>query len=360
VQQTDIRPGDLLALDFEDTKGGHPSAADGEAFKAEVKRLEPGFRVGTYCNVWDWKNTAIKAGDFLWIAAPSVSKPDISATWAFWQYSKTSDAGEAIDQNRAQFDSLDSLKAWANGARYSIDYQSLYVGWKGTSEWVTPRDNEILLAIEKELKPWFGEIRIVQGGLSMGTKSAYTHAGLGSFDVSVKNPFTLANDYHDLATVLKAAAVFNRAGLLFFIRGYEIGNYDDKWDDRHGHVVSWESYANLHRQAKDQIQEYLRWLDGNPDGDGLTTLQQYPGLRIPSLEHWVTSPYNPANIKSDLSRYVVDVDALYGRDVDNKIVRKRARGYVIQAARQVKRWDRWNVVTSSGTYYAAQYLTLAN
>src|SRR5215216_4962114 len=136
VQQTDIRPGDLLALDFEDTKGGHPSAADAEAFKAEVKRLEPGFRVGTYCDVWDWKNTAIKAGDFLWIAAPGVSKPDISATWAFWQYSKTDDAGEAIDQNRAQFDSLDSLKAWANGARYSIDYQSLYVGWKGTSEWV--------------------------------------------------------------------------------------------------------------------------------------------------------------------------------------------------------------------------------
>lgn len=241
---------------------------------------------------------------------------------------------------------------------YSAKYDAHYVGWKDTEEWVTVKDNEILLVIEKELQPWFGSIRVVQGGLSMGSKSASTHAGLGSFDVSVKNPFTPANDYHSEETVLKAAAVFNRSGLLAFTRGYEIGSYDDKWDDnRHFHIVSWESYSSLHQQAKDQLKEYRRWLAGASDGDGLVTSQRYPGLRIPNLEHWETSPYNPSNIKADTGVYYVNTSRLNGRTVDEVVVRRRERGYKIQAAQQVFRWGRWNVVTSTPTYYSHAFLS---
>jgi hypothetical protein len=240
---------------------------------------------------------------------------------------------------------------------YSEKYGAEYVGWKDTDESVTVTDNQILRIVEKQLDPWFGPIRIVQGGLSMGGGSAYTHAGLGAFDVSVKNPFTSVNDYHTEETVLKAAAVFNRSGLLAFTRGYEIGNYDDKWDDdRHFHVVSWESYNSLHWQAQNQIKEYLRWLEGDPDGDGLVSSQRYPGWRIPNLEHWATSPYRPENIRVDTSTYVVNTDVLNARDVDKNITRTRPRGYELRAVKQVKRWGRWNVVTASERYYALQYL----
>lgn len=353
VSQADVQPGDLLACDWETHKEGHPSVEDRAEFRAEVKRLLPHHKEGLYCNTSDWLSTSVKAGDFLWIAHyTAMAEPGIASTWHFWQFSDT-----PIDLNKGHFDSLDSLKHWAGGGNYSIQYQAPYMGWKNTEEWITFKDLEILVAIENELRPWFGPIRIVQGGLSMGTQSAYTHAGLGAFDVSVKNPFTTENDYHSTETVLKAAAVFNRAGLLAFIRGYEIGGYDDKWDDdRHLHVVSWESYNSLHQQAKDQIKEYLAWLAGGPDGDGLTTSQQYPGPRIPNLEHWATSPYNPKNIKADTGVYEVNTDVLMGRDVDYTIVRRRARGYRIQITKQIYRWGRWNVATSTPTLYALDYL----
>lgn len=353
VEKDLIKSGDLLVCDWEIHKEGHPSVEDAAEFIAEVKRLRPNNRVGLYCNTSDWLNTSVKAGDFLWIAHyTSAAEPGIAATWHFWQYTD-----KPIDQDYGHFDSLDSLKHWAGGGNYSVKYQAPYTGWKNTEEWITFKDLEILVSIENELRPWFGPIRIVQGGLSMGTASALTHAGLGSFDVSVKNPFTGANDYHNEETVLEAAAVFNRAGLLAFVRGYEIGSYDDKWDDdRHLHVVSWESYDSLHQQAKDQIKEYQRWLAGGPDGDGLVSAQRYPGPRVPNLEHWATSPYNPKNIKADTGRYVVDTDLLIGRDLDKNKVRTRARGYEIQAAQQIYRWSRWNVATSTPTLYALDYL----
>ena len=34
----------------------------------------------------------------------------------------------------------------------------------------------------------------------------------------------------------------------------------------------------------------------------------------------------------------------------------RERGYRVQAAMQVYRWGRWNVVTETSTYYALEHL----
>lgn len=114
VRQADARPGDLMVCDWEDTPEGHPSVEDAALFIAEVKRLLPTWRVGLYCNRSDWLNTAVKAGDFLWLAEYGIATPAV-ASWDFWQWTD-----EPIDQNRSRFPTLASLKAWAGG-RPSID-----------------------------------------------------------------------------------------------------------------------------------------------------------------------------------------------------------------------------------------------
>jgi hypothetical protein len=109
-----LQPGDLLVCDFENTKGGHPSAADAAAFIAEVKRLKPGHKVGLYCNKSDWTTRKPTSGDFLWIATwGTTTAPTTNPAWAFWQYSDS-----PIDQNRAspRWATLAELKAWAGGS----------------------------------------------------------------------------------------------------------------------------------------------------------------------------------------------------------------------------------------------------
>lgn len=115
VSKADIRAGEILWLDWENTDDGHPSVDDAAEFIAEVKRLRPRNKVGLYCNRSDWMNTKVKAGDALWLAQYGVDKPDIPGPWDFWQWTDT-----PIDQNRSRFPSLAALKAWANG-RPTID-----------------------------------------------------------------------------------------------------------------------------------------------------------------------------------------------------------------------------------------------
>jgi len=329
MQQANIRPGDTLWCDWENTKGGHPSVEDAAKFIAEVKLIKPGYRVGLYCNKSDWLNTSVKAGDALWLAQWGVTQPTISSTWTIWQY-----ADSPIDQNKANFDSLDSLKAWALGERYSIKYQSLYVEL-GAGKYVTPIDKQILIACAKA-SGW-GTVRLSQGGLSTSVAaSALTHAGLGAADV--------APDGRSKDAVWKYAAALLRSGIIAFPRGYGGDSFP-----QHIHCVSGESAAHAHQQARDQIDEYRR------GGDGLVGDRPYVGPNV-KLDRWANSPYHPKNIKPDTGKYVVDTDRLYGRDVDGAIVRQRLRGYVIQAASQVYRWDRWNVCTTTPTYYAAEYL----
>ena len=111
IDKADIRTGDLLVCDFEDTNGGHPSTTDAETFIAEVKRLRPNHRVGLYCNRSDWNSYKPDVGDFLWIAAPKTSSSDLGDyPWTFHQYS-----WDPIDYNWAhpRFGTLAELKAWA-------------------------------------------------------------------------------------------------------------------------------------------------------------------------------------------------------------------------------------------------------
>jgi hypothetical protein len=132
VTNTGIQPGDLLVCDFENTKGGHPSAADAAAFIAEVKRLKPDNKVGLYCNKSDWETRKPTAGDFLWIATwGTTTAPTTSPAWSFWQYSDS-----PIDQNHAspRWATLAELKAWAGGQP------------PPTPTYPTPKTNDVYLS----------------------------------------------------------------------------------------------------------------------------------------------------------------------------------------------------------------------
>lgn len=344
VAKTDIQPGDLLVCDWEISGGGHPSVADAANFIAEVKRLRPDNKVGLYCNKSDWLDTAVKAGDFLWIAHyTTMPEPGIASPWVFWQHTNT-----PIDQNKAasRFETLDELKAWAGekpepGVFYSEEWRSPYVSFNSSSvRWVTPIDRAIAIACAKA-SGW-GSLRLSQGGLRPASDfSASTHCGLGVADIAV--------DGRTKDQVWNLVAHLIRSGIIGFPRGFG----GDSWaDQQHIHWASIESAAHAHQQLRDQIEEYRK------GGDGLKGDRPYNGPSVP-LGTWAESPYNSANIKADTGVYYVNTNVLNGRDVDNNVVRKRTRGYEIQAAQQVKRWGRWNVVTSTPTYYALDYLEAA-
>ena len=305
-----------------------------------------------YCNASDWTNTAVKAGDFLWIAHYGVRKPSIRATWDFWQYADKSSRGANIDQNKSRFDSLDELRAWAKRSpgpsslpprptHYSETYYSEYVSLNGG--WVTPIDREIVLACAAAVE-WH-TVRLSQGGLSNGVRaSAKTHYGLGVGDIAL--------DGRPKTKVWNLCAALIRSGIVAFPRGF----IDDSFqNNKHIHFGSVESYRHAHPQLQGQINEYKR------GGDGLVGNLSYTGPKVP-LGRWKNSPYNPANIKADSGVYYVNVSpgsVLYGLDVDRKKIKSRERSYEIQAAERIKRWGRWNVVTAQSTYYALEFLSTA-
>lgn len=341
VERSDIQAGDLLVCDWENTAGGHPTVADAANFIAEVKRLRPKNRVGLYCNRSAWTQTTVKAGDFLWIADwTTASLPRITAQWAFWQYTD-----RPIDQNHAnsRWKTLDELKAWASSTEplplYSEKWGAEYIPFNsGSNKWITPLDRTIVIACARAAG--WGTVRLTQGGLSTSvTDSAMTHAGLGVGDISV--------DERPKSKVWEMAAAMNRSGLRAFPRGFG----GDPWEDeQHIHWGSREHYANAHDQLQTQIREM------EAGGDGLRGDGAYNGPDVP-LGRWKDSPYNPVNIKADTGVYYVNTSVLNGRNVDNVIKYKRIRGYPVQAAQQVFRWGRWNVVTATPTYYSLAYLS---
>lgn len=330
VEKDLIKPGDLLACDWETHKEGHPSAQDRAEFRAEVKRLLPNHKEGLYCDTSDWLNTSVKAGDFLWIAHyTTMAEPGIAATWHFWQYTD-----KPIDQDYGHFDSLDSLKRWAGGGNYSIKYQSPYVEL-GSGRYVTPIDKQILIACA--MGSGWGTVRLSQGGLSTSVAdSALTHAGLGAGDIAI--------DGRSKDAVWEYCAWLNRSGIVAFPRGFGFDSFPP-----HIHFASLESYAHAHPQLQAQIVEFKR------GGDGLVGDKPYSGPKAP-LGRWSESPANPINVNADTGRYEVIATTLNGRDLDNNVVRKRERGFVLQAAKRIYRWGRWNVATSTPTLYAPDYL----
>lgn len=110
-----LRPGDLLALDFEGDNDTHTWAERTSwknSFLALAKQRFPDHRVGVYCNLSWWHGTDNNYGDFLWIADyTTAGAPRVQAPWTFHQYSTSG----GVDHDVANFPSLQALRAWAGG-----------------------------------------------------------------------------------------------------------------------------------------------------------------------------------------------------------------------------------------------------
>jgi hypothetical protein len=185
-----------------------------------------------------------------------------------------------------------------------------------------------------------------QGGLAKSSvkASAKTHDGLGAYDISVKG--------WKKATILTMCEELIRSGECAFPRG---GWFGSAMFATHVHVVSNNCYKSLHPEAKAQVVDFKK----NPRRDGLYRHGRYHGPDTP-LGSWRESPYNPANITEDAGTYYVNVSegsSLIGNDIDRIPRVRHVRGIQIQAAKQIKRWGRQNVVNPQGEFYALEYLT---
>jgi len=107
----DVQPGDLIALDWEET--GVTCAEKDQWIRSAQAIVEGSCKVGLYCNrdFWINRDTTSFAGDYLWIAVYTGDPdPGIEYDWTFWQYTSS-----PYDKNRGKFDDLDGLKAWCGG-----------------------------------------------------------------------------------------------------------------------------------------------------------------------------------------------------------------------------------------------------
>ena len=219
---------------------------------------------------------------------------------------------------------------------YSSTYRADYIKFRGG--YFTLRDAAVLKAIPST-------VRVTQGGLSTAVRaSSYTHAGLGAFDLNT--------DGMTREQVWEMCRELLRCGIVPFPRGFTWDSFQgrtlDNTDDgnEHLHGVSNNSFSSLHEQAKEQIREWKR------GGDGLNGGAAYTGPKGTPLGDWATSPYNPANIKAEPGRWLVQVGRLQGTNVDRGPTAVREKGEVVDAVKLVRRWGRWNAVNGAGTYYA--------
>jgi hypothetical protein len=167
--------------------------------------------------------------------------------------------------------------------------------------------------------------------------------GLGVGDIGI--------DGHSKTQVWEFSAAMRRSGIRPFPRGYG----GDPWkNEPHIHWGSRESYDHASKSLQAQIREQ------EAGGDGLKGGGAYNGPSYADLGRWKDSPYNPDNVKIDTGLYEVITETLKGYTVDHIRVRERAKGYRVQGSIQVFRWNRWNVVTKSPTYYDATKLILVN
>lgn len=217
---------------------------------------------------------------------------------------------------------------WSTSSKY--DGQK-YRKWRGGN--MTPTGIAVCEAIPTT-------VILTQGGLSTVVRdSANTHAGLGAYDVQTK--------HLSKAKTIELAAELIRSGECAFPRG---GLFGSAFFVPHIHVASNNDYDSLHPEAQAQVRAFKK----SPRRNGLAGSGRYVGPSTP-LGSWKESPYNPTNIKAPAAaQYRVVVKELLGLTVDRKprSGHNRKRGYVINADRLVRRWGRWNLVTSSGSYYA--------
>lgn len=116
LRQLTLKPGDILALDWEwygQSVTDAAARAYKDAFVSRVRLHAPGHRIVVYSNRSDWVDvdTDSNCGDGLWIADPTTAgKPRIRDPWVFHQY-----GSNPVDKDVANFATVAALKAWAAG-----------------------------------------------------------------------------------------------------------------------------------------------------------------------------------------------------------------------------------------------------
>ncbi|MEU2375793.1 GH25 family lysozyme [Streptomyces misionensis] len=149
----DLRPGDVLALDWEWYGQNGVSNAEADTFKdqwlARVRQKAPGHRIITYADRSNWltvdQNSNV--GDGLWIADyVTAGKPRIKAKWLFHQFSST-----PVDQDVANFADPAALRAWANPAAPAPKPTPAYEPFPGASWFTIGRKSPIVAAMHDRL-----------------------------------------------------------------------------------------------------------------------------------------------------------------------------------------------------------------
>lgn len=143
------KPGDILALDWEDT--GVSNAAKDAWIKA-CQKAAPGNRVLLYCNLDFWLNRdrTSQCGDGLWIADPGAvaGHPQVEHPWTLHQYSE---AG-GIDRNAGQFATNATFRTWANkGAVPAPPPAHRYEPFPGAAWFTTGRKSAVVAAMHQRL-----------------------------------------------------------------------------------------------------------------------------------------------------------------------------------------------------------------
>lgn len=289
VKTAAAQPGELLVCDWEAVKNvGQATVAEAMAFMAEVKRLAPRNKVGLYCTTSDWKNTAVKANDFLWIA--DIDEPagkTKTKGWMIHQYS-----WKPLDKNVATFRTRAEMQKWASSKPApapefpppaqpwefrETDTHSVYGPygfWQGVR--VNRRTYE---AVSKaaQLSGW-GRVNLSQGGLSGSVSaSAKTHMGLDCGDIMVNG--------HSKAEVWAFCSRLMECGAFPFPRGYTNDSFQNMKHIHFGMInADW-----THQQMKAQFVAYQR------GRDGLRNNRAYTGPTRKKLTTWARSKHNHRN-----------------------------------------------------------------
>lgn len=225
-----------------------------------------------------------------------------------------------------------------NVVRFSKTYETEYQEWRG--------GNFAPLTIKK-LQSVPSYIRVTQGGLSYAPASAKTHAGIGAFDLNTDGMtkdqvWKLCRELWEV-DIIPAPRGFNADSF----QGRTIKNTND--GNEHLHCLDRDQYEHMHWEAQAQCNEIMA------GGDGLLGNAHFYGPSKKYRNSWKNSAYNPANVREG-GKYEVVSGTLQGLNLDRtpKKNTTRKKGYVVNAVKLVRRWGRWNAVTSKNTFYAVK------
>lgn len=281
VNNADVRPGEMIACDWEDPS--NPTTAQKDQWIKTIQHEYPDNRVGLYCNRDWWLNhdTTSFAGDYLWIANYTTAPdPGIEYDWLFWQFSR-----EPMDQNRGRFDSEADLRAWAgcgdggtpapgptNGIWYSTDYLEV-VG----DEPPPPA------------KPgWSGPTVI----LDDPSPDPDRYVSYAQAVVRVGAVDTDDGHHYDACYIL--AQDYENKGDIRFYSTYSDGRYSEQWFQVNdaGHGQTFHAYrsaaGNLYVWCGENPAYRYKWQSGVKVSRSSGTKMDYKGSRpVGSHEPWV-------------------------------------------------------------------------